>query len=93
MKDEIKKSVKNSFDRVGIPYQTLDNEEKIFVSRNLLSGETCLTTDLIRYCILWVYTQQMRYDKGDRTTRVSDFDRIRYFVLDQDKTAYMTCLD
>lgn len=89
----IKQSVINTFKRCGIPYETLDNTEKTFTSTNRFSGETCQTTELIHYLINWVYMTSNDYERGSSVVRVSDFDRVRYFILDQDNEAYNTCID
>jgi hypothetical protein len=41
----------------------------------------------------WVYSTSNDYENGINKVNVSDFDRVRYFVLEQDNNAYMTCLD
>jgi len=90
---EIKKSVLNSFKRVGILADAYDNTEKTVMAENRFSGVSCQTTELIAACIKWVYHTSNRYEMGDYSVKIADFDRIRYFVLEQDSEAYMTCLD
>jgi len=90
---KIKQSVINTFDRVEIPYKDFDNIKKDRVSRNRFSGETCETTELINYLISWVYETSNAYEQGDQKIRISDFDRIRYFILEQDSNAFNTCID
>jgi hypothetical protein len=92
-KKEIKQSVLNSFKRVGIDVKAFDNTKRNVIVYNWLSAEPATTTELMRTLILWVYATQLRFERGDKKTRLDDFDRIRYFVLEQDENAYMTCLD
>jgi len=89
----IKQSVINTFNRVGINYAALDNSEKNVEVNNRFGGGSCVTTELIAYLINWVYSTNDKYETGDTKVRVSDFDRVRYFILEQDKDAYMTCID
>lgn len=89
----IKQSVKNTFDRVGIDYNALDNSRRDVATSNRFTGETVETTELIAHCIEWVYKINNQYEMGRMDINVSDFDRVRYFVLEQDHNAYMTCLD
>jgi hypothetical protein len=89
----IKQSVINTFERIGIPYKTLDNTEKTKICPNWINGETATVTPLIAWCVSWVYGTQLRFEEGKSDIRLDDFDRVRYFVLDQDKNAYMTLLD
>ena len=89
----IKQPVINTFKRVGIDYQALqDKTEKIRVE-NRFGGGSCETSPLIAYLIAWVYATSNAYERGDQTVKVSDFDRIRYFILDADANAYSTCID
>lgn len=89
----IKQSVINTFNRVGIDYENLDNEKKEVEVHNRFGFGTALTTELIAKCISWVYATSDDYENGIRKVNVSDFDRVRYFVVEQDQEAYMTCLD
>lgn len=89
----IKQSVLNTFKRVGIQYNTMDNTIKDHIVYNRFDGGSCKTTELISYLIDWVYNTSNKYERGDYAVKVSDFDRIRYFVLDQDQNAYNVCLD
>ena len=89
----IKQSVINTFKRIGIPSEQLNNTVKNCTSNNWLTGESCPTTELIAHCIGWVYATQLKFEQGISNVNISDFDRIRYFVLEQDDNAYMTCLD
>lgn len=91
----MKQSVINTFNRVGIPYQDIlaYQRNELVVVRNRFSGETTTTTPLVARCIKWVYDTSNAYELGDYSVRISDFDRIRYFVLAEDSKAYMTCLD
>jgi hypothetical protein len=86
--------VLNTFDRVGINYQYYqDRTDKVTVY-NRFGGGSCETSPLVAYLIDWVYRTNNDYDLG-RPSKVKygDFDRVRYFVLDQDSNAYYTCLD
>lgn len=89
----IKQSVINTFKRVGIDYEQMDNTSKNYQVRNRFSGETCLTTELLAYLVDWVYETSNHYERGDKEVRISDFDRIRYFILEQDSKVYSTCID
>lgn len=89
----IKKSVINTFNRVEIPYKDFDNTKKTYTSENRFSGETCETTELINYLIGWVYKTSSEYERGIQEVRISDFDRLRYFILDQDSNAFSICID
>lgn len=90
---KIKQSVINTFNRVQIPFGLyLDRTDKVKVA-NWMTQEECETHPLLAHCIHWVYETQMSYENGDHRVKVSDFDRVRYFVLEQDRNAYMTCLD
>jgi hypothetical protein len=89
----IKPSVINTFKRVGIPYEELiDRTDKVTAYNRFGFGD-CETTPLIAYLIQWVYSTNNAYERNDHKIKVADFDRIRYFVADQDSNAYMTCLD
>jgi hypothetical protein len=90
---EIKQSVINTFNRVGIPFRELDNEKKDCMVANWITGATSETTELIKYCVNWVYRTSLDYEKGNRKINLSDFDRVRYFILDQDEHTYMACID
>ena len=91
---KIKQPVINTFKRVGFPYETYEAFEntKTEVS-NWLSGETVETTPLIRDLVEWVYRTQMDFERGVQKVNVSDFDRIRYFILEVDPKVYSTCID
>jgi hypothetical protein len=89
----IKNSVINTFNRVGIDYESIDNTTKNCIAVNRFSGEQVETTELIAYLIDWVYTTSNKYEDGDQSIKISDFDRIRYFILEQDQEAYSTCID
>jgi hypothetical protein len=89
----IKQSVINTFNRVGIPYEDLLKVEGTKEVSNWMSGQKVETSPLVAHCIAWVYGTSVAYEHGDFRVKTSDFDRIRYFVLDQDSDAYMTCLD
>jgi GMP synthase-like glutamine amidotransferase len=89
----IKQSVLNTFKRVGINHENLDNTVKNVKVDNRFGGGSCETTQLIARLIQWVYATSNNYEYGNYSVKVSDFDRIRYFVLAEDSKAYMTCLD
>jgi hypothetical protein len=89
----IKQSVINTFNRVGIDYQSLDNHKTTFRATNRFSGDSCGTTELIAHLIQWVYNTSNDYERGYQAVNVSDFDRVRYFILEQDSNAYTTCID
>jgi len=69
-----------------------DKTDKVSVV-NRFSGEACETTELIAYLINWVYQTSNKYEAGDFSVKVSDFDRIRYFINEIDSNAYMNCID
>lgn len=89
----IKQSVINTFNRVGIKYENFDNTIKGVTVHNRFGGESCDTTVLISELISWVYDTGNAYARGDYSVKIEDFNRIRYFVLAEDRKAYMTCLD
>ena len=89
----IKQPVINTFDRVGIDYKSLDNVTQNYTSINRFSGAKASTTQLISALIAWVYRTSNAYEAGDNKIKLSDFDRIRYFIMEQDSNAYMTCID
>ena len=91
----IKQSVINTFGRVGIDYEHYGNDPKlkIAIANNWLTNEPCEVTPLIAVCINWVYQKQLAFERGNMGCRQDDFDRVRYFILEQDRNAYMICLD
>ena len=89
----IKKSVLNTFKRIGIDHTIYDNEVKNVRVDNRFGGGSCETTQLIAYLIQWVYSTSNAYEMGIQDVRLDDFDRVRYFILEQDPNAYMTCID
>lgn len=89
----IKQSVINTFDRVGINYKELADKPGTVKVSNRFSGEQAETTPLLASCIYWVYATSLAYELGSSNVRIDDFDRVRYFVLEKDSQAYMTCLD
>jgi len=90
---KIKQSVINTFDRVGINPNDYDNTSKTIEVFNRFGGGSCTTTALIAHLIEWVYNTSNSYERGSTRPAVADFDRIRYFILDQDSNAYSTCID
>ena len=89
----IKQSVINTFNRVGIDYKTLIEDKTPVTIGNRFGGGSCETTRLVAECIEWVYATNNAYEIGLRDVKVSDFDRVRYFILEQDSNAYYTYLD
>lgn len=89
----IKQSVINTFERVGIPYIELLANKNPKTAENRFTGESCQTSALIAYLIGWVYKTNNQYDNGEMIVNTQDFDRIRYFVAEQDQNAYSLCLD
>ena len=90
---KIKQSVINTFNRVGIPYEKWVKETDQVEVCNRFGGGCCLTTPLIKKLVEWVYRVNNDYDMGITEVRLSDFDRIRYFILEQDRNVYYTCID
>lgn len=85
----------NTLERAGIDYKlNAKNEptDRVEVS-NRFTGETATVHPLIAKIINWVYETNNAYERGDNTVKLSDFDRLRYFVLANDPTAYYLCLD
>lgn len=89
----IKTSEINTFKRVGIDFETLQNYPDQMTVMNRFSGETAKTSALVACVIQKVYNVSNAYERGDYSVKTSDFDRLRMFVLNQDSKAYMTCLD
>lgn len=90
---KIKQSVINTFNRVGIPYQELMAVETPKRVHNRFTGEGITTTYFLAYLVEWVYQTSNNYEYGINKVNVSDFDRIRYFILEQDHEVYSTCID
>lgn len=90
---KIKQSVINTMKRLDIPYEDLMKLEGKVTVNNRFGGGSCETTPLIAFCIEVVYAISNAYEMGSTQVNISDFDRLRYFVLEQDKEAYYTCLD
>lgn len=90
---KIKQSVINTFSRVGIPYEELLKDTEPRHVENRFGGGACDTSLLVAHCIAWVYMTNDKLDRGDRSVTIADFDRVRYFILDADQNAYMTCID
>ena len=89
----IKQSVLNTFHRVGIDYNSfLNKNEKVTVANRFGVG-SCETIPLIAELIRWVYATSNDYEEGKQSVNVSDFDRVRYFILEVDPKAYSTCID
>lgn len=89
----IKQSVINTFNRVGIEVpETWEQEAKV-TAENRFSGDSCEVYPFIAYLINWVYRTSNDYEIGINNVNVSDFDRVRYFILEADNNAYSTCID
>ena len=89
----IKQPVINTFNRVGINYQLLQDRTEKMTVQNRFGGGSCETTPLIAYLIGWVYDISNQYEAGNYQVKVADFDRVRYFILAEDQNAYYTCID
>jgi len=89
----IRPAVVNTLKRVGIEYEPLLTDINNVTVYNRFSGESCITTPLIAKLISWVYSTSNDYEDGTSSVNLSDFDRIRYFILEQDSNAYTTCID
>jgi alpha/beta superfamily hydrolase len=89
----IKQSVINTFNRIGLEYQDLLNDTSKVEVYNRFGFGSCVTTPLIARCIDKIYSISNAYERGDMSVNISDFDRLRYFVMEQDQEAYMTCID
>ncbi len=89
----IKQSVINTFNRVGIDYKALQDKTDLIKVENRFGGGSCEVLPLIAYLIAWVYETSNNYEAGDQTVKLSDFDRVRYFILEQDSNAYNVCID
>jgi hypothetical protein len=93
---KIKDSVKNTLSRQGIyveDYTDKQMTEKDTPIRNWLTGEEVITTKFIADLIIWVYRTSVDYEVGRFNVKTSDFDRVRYFIAEQDSNAYMNCID
>jgi hypothetical protein len=89
----MKQSVINTMKRVGIDYESLLQDTTPVTVANRFTGIECTTSALIAHCIAWVYATNNAYEQGDMKVNLGDFDRIRYFVLEEDANAYSICLD
>jgi len=89
----IPKPVINTFNRVGIKYQDVVDATDKVRTVNRFSGEAIEVTPLVKRLIDWVYKTSNDYEMGNRDVNISDFDRVRYFILKIDSDAYMTCID
>ena len=89
----LKKSLINTFKRVGIDYASYSDTPDETIAINRFTGEECPTSFIVKHCIEWVYTTNNRIDAGDTSISIADFDKVRYFVLERDKNAYAICLD
>ena len=89
----IRQPVINTFNRVGIDYKTLQDSTDKIETYNRFTGESVTTTPLIAKCIQWVYKTSNDYEIGISKVNLSDFDRVRYWILEVDNNAYMKCID
>ncbi len=78
----IKQSVLNTFKRIGINPE-IATLTGMTTSRNRFTGESVPTTYFVQLLIGWVYAISDEYEQGNHRVNVSDFDRLRYFVLEQ----------
>ena len=90
---KIKQPVINTFNRVGIDYKKYQNLTEKWDICNRFTGQEVTVDPIISVCIQWVYATSNDYESGINKINLSDFDRVRYFILEQDKNAYMTCID
>lgn len=94
---KIRQPVINTFKRMGIDYKGLNTDIKDMTVQNRFTGEEVKTTPLIAYLVRWVYKTSNDYESGIRKVKLSDFDRIKYWILEQDNEngtkVYMTCID
>jgi len=95
---QVKQSVINSLQRVGLDLDSLkrlaERTDKV-TAYNRFGGGSCETTPLVSALIQWVYKtgDELGFSMGQHSVKIQDFDRIKYWVLDLDNKAYMTCLD
>lgn len=89
----IRQPVLNTMKRVGIDPTAYDNENKNVEVCNRFGGGCVTTTELLAFLVGWVYDVSNEYERGDFHIKLSDFDRIKYFVLEQDSEVYSVCLD
>lgn len=82
--------------RVGIDSESAQKvaemDYKVEIA-NRFTGESVKTHPLIAYLIRWVYAISNDYESGINKVRISDFDRIRFWIAKVDSNAYMTCID
>jgi len=93
MTSTIKQSVINTFNRVGIDYKKLDNTQKSVMAFNRFTMIGVPTTPLLAHLVSWIYSTSNDYEYGIQNVNLSDFDRIKYFIADQDSEVYMNCID
>ncbi len=89
----IETPVINTFNRVGIDYKPLLEDNNQVTVYNRFSGESCVTSKLVAELISWVYKTNDAMDSMSSKVRISDFDRVRYFIAKIDPEAYSTCID
>jgi hypothetical protein len=90
---KIPQPVINTFNRVGIDYKTLLAQDGEYYAVNRFSGDKVLTNKLIASLVGWVYQTSDDYEEGKNDVKVSDFDRIRYFIAKIAPEVYSTCID
>lgn len=94
---KIRQPVINTFDRCEIPYKMIETLKGTRKATNRFTGEIVETTPLLSYLVDWVYMASnlgvSENNKIGGKIRISDFDRIRYFILEQDKEVYSVCID
>ena len=94
---KIRQPVINTFKRVGIDYKALQDKEYEVETFNRFTSESVTTTPLVAECVSWVYKTSNDYEMGTSKVKISDFDRVRYWILEQDNEngtkVYMTCID
>ena len=90
----IKQPVKNTMARIGLNWEEFEGTEQDKVKvENRFGAGSCETSPLVRRCIETIYSISNAYEFGDVSVKIDDFDRLRYFVLEVDSNAYMTCVD
>jgi hypothetical protein len=88
----IPQPVLNTLKRVHIDHELYAKDDKVKVE-NRFGGGSCETSSFIAHLIEWVYETSNDYEMGIYTPNISDFDRIRMYILKVDPKAYQTCLD
>jgi hypothetical protein len=89
---DIPQPVLNTLKRIQIDHELYAKDDKVTV-HNRFGGDSCETSSFIARLIEWVYETSNEAEMGIYPMRISDFDRIRMYILKVDSKAYMTCLD